>query len=89
MSDQQSWMPKTPDDKPDKPKEKSERNFLVAMFMCFFFGTLGFHRFYAGKAKSGILMFFTLGGLGIWALIDFFTIITGNFTDVDGKVIKS
>ncbi len=34
-------------------------------------------------------MFFTLGGLGIWVLIDFFTIITGNFPDVDGKVIKS
>ena len=46
------------------------------------------HRFYVGKMGTGLLMFFTLGGLAIWALIDFFIIISSCFTDKDGKVIK-
>jgi len=32
-------------------------------------------------------MIFTLGGLGIWILIDFIMIVVGSFTDVDGKFV--
>ena len=35
---------------------------------------LGLHRFYLGKPKTALLQFITLGGLGIWWMIDFFTI---------------
>ena len=34
------------------------------------FGFLGFHRFYLGRWVSGLVWFFTLGLLGIGALID-------------------
>ena len=57
------------------------------MLLCFFFGVLGFHRFYVGKFGTGILQLFTLGGLGIWALIDFIMIIVGAFTDKEGNKI--
>jgi TM2 domain-containing membrane protein YozV len=34
----------------------------------------GAHRFYLGRPLSGLLQVFTLGGLGIWWLIDLFSI---------------
>jgi TM2 domain-containing membrane protein YozV len=45
------------------------------------------HRFYVGKTGTGIAMIFTLGGLGIWILIDLIMIIVGGFTDIDGKFV--
>lgn len=65
----------------------SDRNWLTALLLCLFLGGLGAHRFYAGKIGTGILQLLTLGGLGVWALIDFIVIIVGNFKDKDGNVI--
>ena len=59
------------------------------ILLCFFLGGLGVHRFYAGKIGTGILMLITLGGLGIWTLIDFVIIVLGNFKDGDGLAIKN
>lgn len=53
--------------------------------MCWFLGWLGLHRFYVGKVGTGILFVLTLGGLGIWYLVDFVMIIIGRFTDKDGN----
>ncbi|MCH8981163.1 TM2 domain-containing protein [candidate division KSB1 bacterium] len=47
------------------------------------------HRFYVGKIGTGILQLITLGGLGIWALVDFIMIVTGNFKDKQELAIKS
>ncbi|MCH8541964.1 MAG: TM2 domain-containing protein [Alcanivorax sp.] len=63
----------------------SEKRILPAFLLCFFFGILGVHRFYVGKVGTGILQILTLGGLGIWALIDFIMIIVGAFTDKNGN----
>jgi len=58
---------------------------VPAALLCFFLGGLGVHRFYVGKIGTGILMIFTLGGLGIWVIIDFVMILTGSFKDKEGK----
>ena len=42
----------------------------VALFLCFFFGTFGVHRFYEGKMGTGLLYFFTFGLFGIGWLVD-------------------
>ncbi len=62
---------------------------LATLLLCIFLGEFGVHRFYNGKIGTGILQLITLGGCGIWALIDLIMIITGNFTDKDGNPIKT
>tara|TARA_R110001592_G_scaffold237306_9_gene496313 strand:+ start:11454 stop:11663 length:210 start_codon:yes stop_codon:yes gene_type:complete len=67
----------------------SNKGFVPMLLLCFFFGYLGIHRFYAGKPLTGILMLITLGGFGVWTIIDFIMIALGNFTDGNGLKIKN
>ena len=46
----------------------------TAYLLWFFFGLLGFHKFYLGKVGVGILYFFTLGIFFIGWFIDLFTL---------------
>lgn len=66
----------------------SSKSKVVLALVCFFLGAFGIHRFMVGKIGTGILMLVTLGGLGIWSLIDFIVILTGNFTDKQGNKIS-
>lgn len=66
---------------------KSKKNWLTTLLLSIFLGSLGVHRFYAGKIGTGILMLLTLGGCGIWYWIDLIMIIMGKFTDKDGNMI--
>ena len=70
------------------PNGASEKGFIPTILLCFFLGVLGIHRFYVGKIGTGILQLITLGGLGIWALVDFIMIVVGKFTDGNGLLIK-
>ena len=68
---------------------KSEKDWLVTLLLSLFVGSLGIHRFYVGKIGTGILQLITVGGCGIWTLIDIIMIVTGNFKDKDGNEIKN
>ena len=63
------------------------KSFLVTELLCLFLGLLGAHRFYTVYIGLGILQLLTLGGCGIWTLVDLIMIIIGNFTDKDGNKI--
>jgi TM2 domain-containing membrane protein YozV len=69
--------------------ETSPSNWLAALLLCIFLGTLGIHRFYVGKVGTGILMLLTGGGLGIWWLIDIILIATSQFRDMQGRLLKA
>ncbi len=62
---------------------------VVALLLCFFVGIIGIHRFYLGYIWQGIVQVLTLGGLGIWTLIDFIRIITGDLQPKDGSYDKT
>ena len=66
----------------------SEKGFVPALLLAILLGGLGVHRFYVGKIGTGILMIVTLGGLGIWTLVDIIMIAVGAFTDKQGLPIK-
>ena len=62
----------------------TDKRILPAFLLCFLFGVFGAHRFYVGKVGSGVAQLLTLGGLGIWALVDLILIVCGAFTDSNG-----
>ena len=68
--------------------DTSHRSRLVALLLCFIFGTFGAHRFYVGKIGTAILMVITVGGFGIWATIDLIMILVGAFTDEAGRPLR-
>ena len=79
----------------DSQKEKllnsstttSTTDWLTLFLLSFFVGVLGVHRFYVGKIGTGFLMLLTLGGLGVWFLVDLILVVTGQFTNKDGEKI--
>ena len=66
----------------------TDNTWLVTLLLCFFLGFLGIHRFYVGKSGTGFLQIITIGGLGIWVLVDLIMIVMGKFTDKEGNFIS-
>jgi TM2 domain-containing membrane protein YozV len=62
----------------------SGKSQLVALLLAAFIGVLGIHRFYLGYTTIGVLQILTLGGCGIWSLIDFIRILTGDLKPANG-----
>lgn len=58
--------------------------YVTATYFSLFLGFLGVDRFYMGYVGLGILKLITLGGFGIWWLIDLIWISLGNAKTKDG-----
>jgi hypothetical protein len=66
----------------------SDKKRLLTTIICAAVGIFGAHRFYVGKLGTGLLQLFTVGGLGIWYVVDFLILLFGEFTDSKGRKIK-
>lgn len=55
---------------------KKKVNWILTLIMSIIFGSLGVDRFIMGQVGLGILKLITLGGCGIWWLIDLILIAT-------------
>lgn len=62
-----------------------QKSFLVTWLLSLLLGGLGIDRFYLGKVGTGILKLITLGGLGLWSLIDLILILSGAMRDRTGR----
>jgi TM2 domain-containing membrane protein YozV/TolA-binding protein len=70
----------------DPTVSKSSRG--VALLLAIVLGVFGAHRFYVGRVGTGLAMLFTLGGLGIWWLVDIVMVACGQLKDMDGKWVS-
>lgn len=64
---------------------KSSRSYILTMLLAFFVGWLGIHRFYTGYIVIGVIQLLTLGGCGLWALIDVISLVLNKYKDADGN----
>lgn len=49
---------------------------------------LAAHRFYLRRYASAVLFIITFAGFGIWWIVDFILIVTGNMKDDHGNQVK-
>jgi TM2 domain-containing membrane protein YozV len=61
------------------------KDWLVALLLSIFLGSLGVDRFYLGHIGLGILKLITCGGIGIWSIIDIILIATNKIRDKNGN----
>ena len=60
----------------------------TAFILSWLLGAFGVDRFYLGYTGLGILKLITLGGCGLWAVIDFAILGMGNMKDAQGNSLR-
>ena len=68
---------------------EDSKDYFVTWLLSYFLGIFGVDRFYLGYTGLGILKLVTLGGCGIWALIDWILVFAGSMKDATGQPLAN
>ena len=60
------------------------KSLTIAVLLSVFIGFYGVDHFYLGKTRSGLIKLVTLGGLGIWWIVDIVALLRGKTVDAKG-----
>lgn len=71
-----------------EPYQAAGRTFLATWLFALLLGFWGADRFYLGKIGTAIAKLLTLGGLGVWVLVDLLLVLTGVQRDRDGRPLE-
>ncbi len=88
---QQQTMPQQPIGYPAGDRcrmGEGDKSFIGTFLLSWLLGSFGADRFYVGKIGTALLKLFTLGGLGIWQMVDMILIGFGKFKDKEGRQLQ-
>lgn len=61
------------------------KSFVMTWLFALFLGFFGVDRFYVGKTGSAVVKLLTLGGVGVWVIVDLVLVLTGNYREKDAR----
>jgi hypothetical protein len=73
---------------PPAAQDDEQKDFVIAFLLSWLLGGVGADRFYLGYTGKGIAKLLTLGGLGIWAIIDTVRLAFGKLRDKEGLPLR-
>jgi TM2 domain-containing membrane protein YozV len=65
-----------------------DKDWSTAMLLSVFLGVLGVDRFYLGYTGLGIVKLVTLGGCGVWKLVDIVLVALNRLPDAEGRSLR-
>ena len=81
------YSPATTSSAPASTLPSSQKSFIATWLFALVLGFFAVDRFYLGKVGTGLLKLFTLGGFGIWVLVDLILVLTGAQRDKRGFML--
>ena len=76
-------------DTPITVNDSKPQDFLPTALLALFLGQFGVHRFFTGSICIGVAQLLTLGGCGVWSLIDIILICFNKFRDAQGRLLAN
>src|ERR1700687_84011 len=66
----------------------SDKDWWTTFWLSLVLGAVGADRYYLGSAVLATLKLVTVGGFGVWWLVDVVLVLTDRIHDVEGRLVK-